>query len=253
MVKARQKVGKRIWELDLLRALAVLGMLCFHWFYLLDFWDLKQTDLFIGRWEVFGNTIRETFFMVVGAGLVLSYQNSVKRNSSFLNYGLRTMKKGGLLLLLGGVITLWSFVFAPDQVIRFGVLSFIGTGMILLWPLVARWYLLAAFTLLILFIKQQWGSVWAHESLWAYILGFYPYYWPSLDYFPLVPWLASISLGGVLASFLFKDGARRYPFFPLPFFLKPLIWVGQQALFIYLLHIPFLVVIIWGFVKLKFY
>jgi uncharacterized membrane protein len=238
--------SKRIWEIDMLRALAVLGMLYFHWFYLLDFWDLKNTNLFVDGWEVFGNTIRNTFFMVVGAGLVLSYQHGLKKDQSYFDFGVKTIKKGLILLALGGIITVWSTFFAPDQIIRFGVLSFIGAGMMLVWPFVPRWYALAALTGVLLLVQTLFGETWSNESLWAYILGFYPRYWPSLDYFPFEPWLASISGGALIASLIFKEGARRYPDTTLPAIFTPLIWVGQQALWIYLLHIPVFALIIKG-------
>jgi len=230
--------SKRIWEIDGLRALAVLAMLYFHWFYLLDFWNIQNTALFVNGWEVFGNTIRNTFFMVVGAGLVLSYQHGQNKGQSLAQYGLKTIKKGLLLLAIGALITLWSYFFSPDQMIRFGVLSFIGAAMIILWPLVPRWYALAAFTAAILMVQYWYGETWSDRSIWAYVLGFYPEYWSSLDYFPLVPWLASVSGGALIASVIFKDGARRYPDTTLPPFFNPLMWVGQKALWIYVVHIP---------------
>lgn len=160
-VKAMEKISyQHLWELDVLRGLAILGMLLFHWFYLLDFWNLGNTDLFTGGWEVFGNTIRNTFFMVVGAGVVLSYQHA----ESGLLFGLKTTKRGLILIFLGGLITVLSYFFASEQLIRFGVLSFIGTSLILLWPLVFRWYWLALITGLILSLKL-WGGF-GHSHHW---------------------------------------------------------------------------------------
>jgi len=105
----------------------------------------------------------------------------------------------------------------------------------------------------LLWIESQWGEVWNQESLWSYILGFYPRYWPSLDYFPLEPWLASISGGALIASLIFEKAERRYPFFNLPKFLQPVIWVGQKALWIYLLHIPVFAALIWALDKIGVY
>jgi uncharacterized membrane protein len=238
MLESFPKSDHRIWEIDVLRALAVLGMIVFHWFYLLDYYQIQSIDLFNGGWEIFGDAIRYTFFAVVGAGLVLSYQSNRLKELSFWAFGIKKIKQGLTLLLLGGVITIFTLMVVPDQVIRFGVLSFIGAGMILLWPLVARWYLLLAFTLLVISIEFLFSEIWSHESLIGYILGFYPRYWPSLDYFPLIPWLASISAGALVASLIFKSGQRCYPWFNQPLIMQPLVWVGQKALIIYLMHIP---------------
>lgn len=239
----------RIWEVDLLRALAVLGMLLFHWLYLLDYWELKQTLLFEGSWNVFGDLIRNTFFIVIGLSLGLSYQRSKTKSVSFLSFGLKTMQRGGLLLLLGGGIWLITLLVIPENPVRFGVLSFIGAALILLWPLVCRWYLLLSITLLVLGVFLV--SDWRHESLFGYVFGVYPYYWPSVDYFPIVPWLASVSTGALLSSILFSQAKRRYPAIEKPQFLTPVLWFGKQALLIYLLHIPLFVGLIWAWTQLR--
>lgn len=242
-LKMNHPAGKnRIWEIDLLRALAVLGMLYFHWFYLLDYWNLHQTALFEGGWDVFGDLIRSTFLIVVGVSMTLSYQKTLARKKSFFSFGVKTMKRGLSLLLIGGLITVLSYGFSPDMPIRFGVISFIGAALILLWPLVARWYYGLGLAVIILLAQKFIG--WTQASLGAYILGFYPFYWPSLDYFPLVPWLASVSAGIFMGTLLFKHGDRQYLFFAEPKALGPVLWVGQNALWIYLLHIPVLALVI---------
>ncbi len=245
------KASTRIWELDLLRVLAVLGMLYFHWFYLLDYWNLQNADLFSGNWDIFGDAIRNTFFVVVGAGMTISYQKNVVKNKGLWLFGFKSMKRGLILLGIGAVITLLSFLFSPEEPIRFGVLSFIGAALILLWPLMFRWYYLFGFTVIILLLEHF--DPWQQESLLAYILGFYPYYWPSLDYFPLVPWLASVSAGALAGNVLFKAGGRRYAFIEEPQRLKPVLWIGKRALILYLLHMPVLALLIKSLILLGWY
>lgn len=238
------KASPRIWELDLLRALAVLGMLVFHYFYLLDYWELKSTALFEGWWNILGDTIRHTFLMVVGASVQLSYQKQMAKHKPWFSFGIKTMKRGLGLLIIGGIITVLSYFFSPDLPIRFGVLSFIGAALILLWPLMGRWYYLFGCTVFILLLEHL--ATWEQASIGAYVLGFYPYYWPSLDYFPLVPWLATVSVGALVGRALFKAGERRYAFSAEPKVLKPMLWVGRNALFLYLGHIPVLAGAIWA-------
>lgn len=237
------KPNTRIWELDLLRGLAVLGMFYFHWFYLLDYWHLQSTDLFSGAWNIFGDTIRQTFLAVVGASMQLSYQKNKAQNKSFLHFGIKTMKRGLGLLAIGGLITMLSCFFSPDLPIFFGVLSFIGAALILLWPLMGRWYLLLGGTVFILLLEHF--LTWKQASIGAYILGFSADYWPSADYFPLVPWLASVGAGALVARLIFKQGQRRYPTFAPPSYVKPVLWMGQKALWLYLAHIPVLAGLIW--------
>ncbi len=245
MSQSKEVPKKRIWEIDLLRALAVLGMIYFHFFYALNYMKIENSPLFDGGWETFGNTIRNTFFIVVGIGMALSIQRYNTNQKPYKNYYLKELKKAGILILIGLAITWISLQFTPDQIIRFGVLSFIGSSVILLLPFIRYGILTAIFTIIILWIENQYGEIWSNKSLWSYILGFYPGYWPSLDYFPIVPWLASVSGGATLAHIIFKNGLRRYPFFEAPKVLHPILWIGKKALIIYLLHLPITIGVIW--------
>lgn len=236
---------KRLWEVDLFRALAVIGMIVFHVYYVLDYLEIYETDLFHEDWKAFGNLIRITFFSLVGVSLVLSWQRQKACGKSAVDYYIRQSKRAVILIVIGSLITLLSAYITPEQMIRFGVLSFIGTGILLMLPLVTRWWLLAGAALVVWGIEWWFGPTWSHESLWAYILGFYPVYWPSLDYFPIIPWVSVIFLGGALAYGLYKDGQRKYTVPEAPVWIEPLCWIGQRALLIYILHLPITLGLLW--------
>jgi len=238
---------QRIWEIDLLRSLAVIGMIIFHIYYVLDYEKIASYNLFHEQWKTFGDIVRNSFFTIVGIGLVLSWQKQATKNVPRKAYYLRQIKKSIFLLFIGLVITFVSTKVTPDQVIRFGVLSFIGTGILLVLPVIGSPMRLLLLGIALLFIERQFGEVWSYESLWSYILGFYPRYWPSLDYFPIIPWTSSIALGGVLSHILFKDAKRRYSFPQnFPAVLIPLLWIGRNALWIYVIHIPLIVFLVWA-------
>lgn len=241
------KKRERLWELDFIRGLAVLGMLVFHWFYLLVFWNVAEMELFTGAWDVFGDLIRNTFFLSVGLSLVISYQRHLTTGKSRWQHAFKTLKRGGRLLFLGALATLFTLWYTPAEPIRFGVLSFIGAGVILTWPMLGRWYWLCGAAVLVLLL-QAWLP-WESETLLGYILGFFPSYWPSLDYFPLVPWLASIFIGAGLGHIIFIEGRRNYMVFPQPRLLEPLLWFGQKALLIYLLHLPLMMGVMYVWVS----
>lgn len=242
---------QRIWEIDFLRALAVLGMICFHVLYILDFWDIKKTALFEGGWEFFGNTIRNLFFLLVGVGMVLSYQRHKASKKPSKEYYLKQLKKGGILIGIGLILTVLSLHFIPDQPIRFGVLSFIGSSMILLLPFIRSIRLLVLVVFLVLGAEYVLRDLWSHESFWSYILGFYPRYWPSVDYFSLIPWMSAVAMGALLGHVFFQESQRRYQFWTdSPKAIQPINWVGQKALWIYLLHLPVILLILWAVLKI---
>lgn len=241
-----QSPTKRIWEIDFLRSWAVLGMIYFHVFYMLDFWDIKNTILFEGGWEFFGNTIRNIFFFLVGVGMVLSYQRHQALKKPPQEYYARQLTKGGILLFLGLVLTAISFVVLPEKPIRFGVLSFLGSSMILLLPFIHRPRLLVGVVFLVMGVNYVFYDFWSHDSFAGYIVGFYPRYWPSIDYFPIIPWLASVAIGAFLGHVFFQAGQRKYTFVQeSPRFFRPFNWIGRKALWIYLFHMPVIVFFFW--------
>ncbi|MCF7812489.1 DUF1624 domain-containing protein [Candidatus Gracilibacteria bacterium] len=233
--------GDRFWEIDFLRGLAVWGMIAFHLFYLLDWYEITSYSLFSGGWKFFGDIVRNTFFLLVGISLFLSWQKS-KYSKAFY---LRHTKRAFLLLFLGAGVTFLSMIFTPDRIIFFGVLSFIGLGILLVMPFI-RW----AWTLFlcgagILLVHIYGDNFFTTDSLWGYIIGTSPQYWIRSDYFPLIPWLAAIFWGGLLGHFLFPQGKRTY-LFPLspPNILSPFLWSGRNALWVYVLHFPVLFVMV---------
>ncbi len=237
----------RIWELDLVRSFAIIGMIIFHIYYVLDYEGIKSYNLFQGTWNTFGDTIRNTFFSIVGVSLALSWQRQASKEKPIKNYYVRQLKRAFFLLLIGFAITLISMSVTPDKIIRFGVLSFIGTGIIIVLPIIRSPVLLFFFGWSVLVLEGVFGDTVSHQSLLSYILGFYPQYVPSIDYFPIIPWVSSIAFGGFLGHIFFKNGERNYPFLSKPptFFIF-LNWVGRNALWIYILHLPLIVFLIWG-------
>ena len=63
------------------------------------------------------------------------------------------------------------------------------------------------------------------------------------DYLPLFPWLAFFFIGVLVGDTVYAGRQPCPPPFPAPVlkFLGPLLWMGRNALFIYLFHQPVLV------------
>lgn len=77
-------------------------------------------------------------------------------------------------------------------------------------------------------------------------LGFTPYNFYTLDYFPLLPWLGVMSLGIFLGNTLYENYTRH---FKLPDLSKYAIikasgFLGRHSLLIYFIHQPVLIIIL---------
>jgi len=190
---------------DTLRGLAVIGMIVFHVFFILNYFGLATYDTSAGPWLVLGQFVRFSFIGLVGVSLYLS---SAPYNKQFF--------RGLKILLCAALVTLVTYFFAPSEFVRFGILHLIGVGVIFLSPFAnSRWLSLILGLLSLVMTK---------------FLPNFPYL-PGLDYFPIFPWISLIFFGIFLGPFFKKINFRL----PLVDFL------GRHSLLIYMIHIPLII------------
>ena len=224
---------QRIWELDALRGLCVLGMIVIHFVYdLVELyglvrWDYSLLFSFVKDW---GGVL---FLLISGICVTL---------------GSRHLLRGTVVLLCGFVCTavtwgMYKLGMADKGIlIYFGVLHCLGVCM-LLWSLLRK--LPTAVTLPLSLVMIGLGLVLRNQSFvdfpWLVPFGFvYPGF-VSSDYFPLLPNLGFFLLGSVIGNTLYKNRQsllpRVNPDEGIPAFLR---LCGKNSLWIYLLHQPLL-------------
>ena len=227
---------KRIWELDALRGVCIVGMvivhLVFDLVYLYGALELSGA----GQWlftllTQWGGVL---FLLISGICVTLG-SKPVKRGLTVLGCGL-------LCTLVTWALYAMNFM-DKSVIIYFGVLHCLGICM-LLWPLAKKlpiWALLGLGITLVavgLYIPRL-----RVDHPWLIPLGFlYPGF-SSSDYFPLLPNLGFFLLGAVLGLTLYKRKQTLIPkaneknliirFFSL---------CGKLSLPIYLLHQPLITV-----------
>ena len=222
----------RIWELDALRGLCILGMMAVH--LLFDLTGLYGTVSFqYPPWLLFlmdwGGV---AFFLISGICATL---------------GSRCVKRGLLVLGCGFGISLVTLVMyqlgMADRaiLIYFGVLHCLGVCMIL-WAGFRRLPTWALGVLgVVLAVLGLWVRTITVESRWLFWLGLlYPGFATS-DYFPLLPFLGFFLLGGLLGRTLYREKESLFPRVdPKNPLAQCLQWIGRHSLPIYLLHQPIL-------------
>ncbi|MBN2532960.1 MAG: DUF1624 domain-containing protein [Spirochaetales bacterium] len=238
---------KRYWEIDVLRGSAIIAMIIFHTVYILSFLGFVDFDLHSGFWWVFPRCIAGTFLLVVGISLTLSY-NRIKQTQSKIKIIQKYLLRGLILLFLGLIITLGSFIMLDrERCVLFGILHLIGLSIILAIPLIPlKWInLVAGFLVLVAgFIL----GMYRFEFFWLLWLGFRPANYYPVDYLPLLPWFSFVLFGIFIGNFVYKENKRV---FPLPgidnfFLIKGLCILGRYSLYIYLAHIPVIYGILLG-------
>ncbi len=210
---------KRIWELDALRGVCILGMLVFHLLY--DITELYN----LTAWRL---PFWLTAVADMGGGVFLLLSGLC------VTLGSRPVKRGAVVFASGMVCTLATYL-TNSLTIRFGILHCLGLCM-LLWPLFRKLpvWMLSAIAAVILALGWYIHSFNVHTQLrWLYPLGLtYPGF-SSGDYFPLIPCFGWFLLGAVLGRTLYRQKisliSGHAPF---------LEWCGRHSLIIYLMHQP---------------
>lgn len=228
---------QRIWELDALRGIAILGVIIIHLLFDLQFFlniDLLQNPI-VNFVKNYGGVI---FILLSGLCATL---------------GSRSLRRGLIVFAAGMLITavtvgmVWLNMANDGVIIRFGVLHLLGICMIL-WPLFRKlpWWALAAVGAVMVALGY-WFVGMEVEAGWLFPLGLTNAAFSSADYFPLFPHLGWFLIGGALGKTLYRNKQTLLPKFPSKFFLiRFFCWCGRQSLWIYLLHQP----VLYGIVML---
>ena len=108
--------GGRIFFLDEMRGLALIGMIIYHAAYDLYAIFGLDFDFYSPAWDTFQMAICCTFIIIAGISARLT------RNA---------LKHGLVVFGCGMLMTLGTYFFMPSQVIWFGVLHFLGASMII--------------------------------------------------------------------------------------------------------------------------
>ena len=221
---------KRVWELDALRGLCILGMVVVHFLY-----DLRASG-------IIGNNAVLKFLLSWGGVLFLLISGIC------VTLGKRHIRRGILVFACGMICTavtagMYALGMAGKSlIIYFGVLHCLGICM-LLWGIFSR---LPAWALGVL------GAVLAAVGLLVFpgILVEHPWLIPlgirfprfaSSDYFPILPNLGYFLIGAALGRTVYRKKTTLLPrvnenVLPIRF----LCYCGRKSLWIYLLHQPVL-------------
>ena len=234
----KNDLSRRCALLDALRGLTVINMVLFHAMYDLVYIFGVSAPWYQGRGAyIWQQAICCTFITLSGFCAAM---------------GKHTVRRGAVVFGLGAVVSLVTILFMPEELILFGVLTLIGSSMLLtgaLKPYLLKIpayaglpvsFLLFALTRLVnsgylgLFYKPliRLPEGLYHGYVMAY-LGFTPASFGSSDYFSLIPWLFLFLTGFYLHGLCGKQilGVQWKGIAPLNF-------IGRHALEIYMVHQP---------------
>ena len=229
--------------IDYLRGIILISMILFH-----GSWDVVY--LFGAEWDWFQS------------GFAYVWQQSICWSFILLSgfcwpLGRNIWKRGLIIFLAGVLVTVVTKLFMPSGIIIFGVLTFIGSSMLLMIPLdkVLRHCpsVIGALFFFVLFILtrnvnygclgfEKWNWMSLPENLYANwittYLGFMEPGFYSADYFSLIPWLFLFVTGYFLYGIFQKHNWMKWFHVPSCSWFVWLEWLGKHSLIVYILHQP---------------
>lgn len=215
----------RLHNLDFTRGIACLSMPIYHTMYNLYVVGLVQSQLTKNWfWEIYQTLGLGTFVLVSGMAFTLSTKNRVNWS--------RLARRGLKLVIVAAGISLVTYIMMPHRFVRFGVIHFFATT-ILLAPLLrplGRWLLLPGLAIISLALIFPRSGV--YPNPWLYITGLMSERPSSMDYIPLVPWFGVFLVGMGAATFLRVPDHDK----GVATWKKPVIWLGKHSLWFYLIH-----------------
>lgn len=227
--------------LDAIRGFVILNVVVFH--FLFDIYVLYEKN---PAWtaapaiDMWRQTVCWIFIFL--SGFVWRWG----RHSSW--------KRGLMLNLWGLLITLISWLLFPAHIIRFGILNFMGTAILLMIglhkildkipPLIGMLSSVIAYSVCNSITRNLFSlnniidvpiPVWLYQWPIMAPLGFPPPNFTSADYFPLLPWIFIYFLGYFAHMPLTRNTAWTKIFMQQIPILSPL---GTHTLLVYLIHQP---------------
>lgn len=237
----------RLIEIDVVRGLAILGVVIFH-----IVWDLEFTGFISGIafhpiWLGFGRMLAGTFMFLVGVSLVLAHAKTFKTNAF-----LKRLFIVALAAMAISVVTWFAF---PNSFIYYGILHAIAVASVLGLLFLRLSVPLVLIAGLLALALPQFFSFETFNTRWLAWTGFYESVPNSNDFVPLFPWVG-LSILGVGVARLIKLPTRDSALSVASranSTLRFLAWAGQKSLPIYLIHQPVLLALIvplsWLFIR----
>ncbi len=239
--RAHEKMKKQRYAiLDNLRGLILISMIVYH-----AVWDLVY--IFDNDWRWYESDVAFLWQQSICWGFILL--------SGFcFPLGKHKLKRGLTVFGAGALVTVVTCLVMPENRVVFGVLTMLGSAMLLIIPLEKILKkcnpligLCVVFSLFVITVNINKGTLgvgpwkictlpdaWYANLFTAYI-GFKPRGFFSTDYFSLFPWIFLFMSGyfvhGIFVKYHLLERLQTKE-------IKGLGWMGKQSLLIYMLHQP---------------
>ena len=230
---------KRYEEIDILKGVAVICMIIFHFFYFPNQYGFKEIEYNTLTLKTIAKVAQIIFITCVGVNLVFAKQKNKDPNIH--------LQRVGKLAFYAVLISLFTYLVFEERYVKFGILHFVAFSSLLLFTFVDDTETMKIITTLLvtLFILNKIQPELFHiiPSPIAFIGGFYNDRYSSVDHFPILPWILLICVGVFIGHYLLNNEIntpKNIVDNPVSNIFKD---IGKRSLEIYAVHWTILYVI----------
>lgn len=230
---------RRYEEIDILKGIAVICMIIFHFFYFPNQYGFEEIKWDTVPLKVTAKIAQVIFITCVGINLVFA-----KNKNKDPSFHLQRIQKIAFYAILMSLFTYYLF---KEKYVKFGILHFVAFSSLILFMFVddIEKMKIITFTFLSLYllnkiIPKLFYNV--PEPI-AFVMGFYNKKYSSIDHFSVIPWILLICLGVFIGHNLIKNDYQSSDIIinnPISNILKN---IGKRSLEIYAIHWAILYVI----------
>lgn len=236
----------RLEKIDFFRGIAIFLMVLFHLYYSLTFiFNIDFLNFSYLFWFIVWKISALSFIFIAGISFFLAFNKYGKWvNKKYIYYSLK-------LFFLALLISIVTKVFLPSQFIIFWIIHFFSLAFLLMIFFKKFWYLNIIIGILLIFL---WRYDYTFENKYLSFIWFPSIDFISADYYPLVPYFWYMLLWFSFWKIIVDK--KKENFFCV--YNKNKVWryfifMGKHSLFIYLIHQPIIVGIIYMIKKLFWY
>ena len=258
----------RLIEIDVIKGIADITMIIFHYYYLSTVMNIKEFNIDSGILSFLASFSHYTFILFSGINMGISTMNKKKEE-----FQKQKIKRGLFLLIIGFIISFLTKLEFGESYVKFGIMHFMGTATILssfyanlpsISIIISIIILLIKLLLNIPDIKNKFYNICTKNPFSCFILGIFNVKYKAIDHFSIIPFLGIFSLGIGLAYILYSKEKkkeeeetavlkRNYSFLNVfdklkdNIIIKKLSWLGKNTLWVYIIHF----LVLWLFFKLQ--
>lgn len=247
---------KRFPEIDILKGIAVILMVIFHFFYIFYLVGKPLVNMDSIVLLIIATISHYLFILLFGVNLSISYQNNKDNKKKYFK---KQLKRFGIFTFLSIVITLITYFAFPTKFVIFGIFHFFALS-----TLVSQLFIMNKMTTLLgmglflsayIYITNNTSLLYTKclaTPLFCFITGFANINYSSIDHFNFIPFFSIVLAGMFIGQQIYTNGYRQINLSNLDKLseskknntLNTLSYISKNSIPIYVIHWTILIAIV---------